>query len=196
MRLPNLTFGKVLAGTATVLVISGGTGYAAARITTADIVDETIKSVDIRNETIRGTDILDGTIRGTDIRNRTIKRADIEPSARLPRALGVTSNNVVTLDGSYVVVSSLELPPGRWHITAKNVVNGQAYIECQVRRDAEVLDHTQGFNDTDSQFVLPGEAVLTVTTTTTVVGECWGLSFDQVLEHDMYALEVAPDSAP
>lgn len=97
MRLPQLTFGKVLAGTAVVLLATTGTAFAAANVTSADIVNGTIQTVDIKNnavtaakiadgavgsseiinQSVKGTDITDGTVGSIDILNETIRTADI-----------------------------------------------------------------------------------------------------------------------
>jgi hypothetical protein len=60
-RLPRLTPSFVVAVLALV-VASGGVGFAAGRVTSAQIQDGTIRTVDIRNNTIRGIDVRPNTI--------------------------------------------------------------------------------------------------------------------------------------
>ena len=78
MRLPQLTFGKVLAGTAVVLVLTTGTAYAHGPITSADIVNGSIRSVDIGSGEVKGRRHRQRTIRSADIFNgRVSKSADV-----------------------------------------------------------------------------------------------------------------------
>ncbi len=77
MRLPQLTFGKVLAGTAVVLVLTTGTAYAHGLINSADIVNGSIRSVDIGNGEVKSDDIGNSTIRSADIFNGGVKSADV-----------------------------------------------------------------------------------------------------------------------
>ena len=91
MKLPQLTFGRVLAGTVLVLVATTGTAYAAATIGSADIIDDSIRSVDLKNETIKSVDILNGTVRSADVMDGNLTSADIADGT-------ITSLDV--LDGS------------------------------------------------------------------------------------------------
>ena len=68
MRLPQLTFGKVLAGTAVVLVMTTGTAYAHGLVNSADIVNGSIRSVDIGSGEVKSDDIDNATIRSADIK--------------------------------------------------------------------------------------------------------------------------------
>ena len=58
---PRITPSFVVAVLALCLA-SGGVGYAAAQITSADIRDNTIQSRDVKDETLAGGDIRDGSI--------------------------------------------------------------------------------------------------------------------------------------
>ena len=77
MRLPQLTFGKVLAGTAVVLLATTGTAYAHGMINSGDIVNGSIRSVDIGTGEVKSADIGTGTIRSADILNGGVKSADV-----------------------------------------------------------------------------------------------------------------------
>ena len=77
MRLPQLTFGRVLGGTAVLLVLTTGAAYAHGPVTSADIVNGTIRSVDIGSGEVKGGDIGNGTIRSADIFNGGVKSADV-----------------------------------------------------------------------------------------------------------------------
>ncbi len=77
MRLPQLTFGKVLAGTAVVLVVTTGTAYAANTVGSTDIINGSIKSIDIGQGEVKGGDIGNSTIRSADIFNGGVKSTDV-----------------------------------------------------------------------------------------------------------------------
>jgi hypothetical protein len=160
-------------------------GLAAGSVGTTQLKDGAVTTRKIANGAVTSGKVADGSL----------KRADIAPGGRLPRARVGTNANVLNLSSSFVVTSSLELPPGRWSVTAKVEVSGQYYISCQLRRGVDVLDSSQGWHGTSSQFILPVETVVTLADTTTIYSECYGTD-DQVYDHDMYAVEVAPAPAP
>ena len=61
------------------LVAAGGTGYAAGKVTSSQIKDETIKSRDIRNGTITGTDLQDGSLTGKELGRASVPRDRLDP---------------------------------------------------------------------------------------------------------------------
>ncbi|GGR43225.1 hypothetical protein J2S40_004275 [Nocardioides luteus] len=77
----------VVIAAATASIFGGGAAYAAARITSADIADQTIQSRDIaaqgvgtsevRNQSIVSGDIAEGGVGASEIRNGSITGADI-----------------------------------------------------------------------------------------------------------------------
>jgi len=77
MRLPQITFGKVLAGTAVVLVATTGTAYAAATVGSDDIINNSIKSEDIRDGNVKSVDLKNGGVRSVDILNETVASVDL-----------------------------------------------------------------------------------------------------------------------
>lgn len=100
-----ITFSNVTAVMA-LFVALGGSSYAAIRVGSAEIADNSIRSKDIHDGevrgrdidkgTVRGTDIRDGDLQGRDIRDHTISGADVKESSlgMVPRAA-----NAETLDG-------------------------------------------------------------------------------------------------
>lgn len=62
-----LTYSNVVSTLALVIALGGGTAYAAARIGSADIIDNSIQSRDIRDSQVRGRDVLDGSIALSDL---------------------------------------------------------------------------------------------------------------------------------
>ena len=91
MRLPQLTFGRVLAGTAVVLVLTTGTAYAANTVGSSDIINGSIKSIDIGSGEVKGGDIGNGTIRSADIFNGGVKSADVLDDSLLAADLAPNS---------------------------------------------------------------------------------------------------------
>ena len=77
MRLPQRTIGKVLLGTAVVLVLATGTTYAAATIGSGDIVNGSIRSIDIKNGTVAGVDIKNESVKSNDIRTDAVTTSEV-----------------------------------------------------------------------------------------------------------------------
>lgn len=59
------------------VVASGGTGYAAGKITSSDIKDGTVQSRDIRDRTVQGVDVKDRSLTGADLQPRSVPRTTI-----------------------------------------------------------------------------------------------------------------------
>ncbi|WP_183095062.1 hypothetical protein [Nocardioides stalactiti] len=101
MRRPQLTFGNILVGTAVVLLWTGGTAYAAATITGADIVDNSVDGIDVKNASIKAVDILDGTVGTADILDGTVRSEDISNGTITQLDLGtgsVASSEIADFD--------------------------------------------------------------------------------------------------
>jgi hypothetical protein len=100
-----LSFANVVALLA-LFVALGGSSYAALRVGSDEIANNSVRSKDLHNNDVRGRDIRKGTVRGTDIRDNdlrgkdvrddTISGADVKESglATVPSA-----QNALTLDG-------------------------------------------------------------------------------------------------
>ncbi len=71
-----LTFSNLTAVLA-LFVALGGSSYAAIRVGSAEIADNSIRSKDIHDGEVRGPDIAKGTIRGTDVRDGDLQGRDI-----------------------------------------------------------------------------------------------------------------------
>src|ERR671935_295521 len=69
-------------------VALGGSSYAALRVGSKQIVNNSVRSKDIRNNDIRSKDIRNSTILGKDVRNNTLTGADVRESSlgRVPVA--------------------------------------------------------------------------------------------------------------
>jgi hypothetical protein len=71
-----LTFSNVVALLA-LFVALGGSSYAAVRIGSRQIADNSVRGKDIRNNDIRSRDIRNGSVLGRDLRNGTVTGADV-----------------------------------------------------------------------------------------------------------------------
>lgn len=72
-----LTFSNVLATFAVALVLTTGTAYAAATITSADIVNGTIAQVDVKPNSLGTNVIKDNGVKSSDIRDSEVTSIDI-----------------------------------------------------------------------------------------------------------------------
>src|SRR5829696_8926620 len=84
-----LTYANVVA-TLALFVALGGTGYAAAKVTSGDIKNRTIKRVDIRKNTLTGTEIRESRLR----RVPRARRADNAGTAQ--NALSASNANLAS----------------------------------------------------------------------------------------------------
>lgn len=75
MRL-RITPSFVVAVLALVLAASG-TGYAAGKITSKQIKNETVQGKDVKNGTLTGADVADGGLSGADLADGTVSGADV-----------------------------------------------------------------------------------------------------------------------
>jgi hypothetical protein len=71
-----MTFSNLTALLA-LFVALGGSSYAAIRVGSAEIADNSIRSKDIHDNEVRGADIAKDTVRGTDVRDNDIQGRDI-----------------------------------------------------------------------------------------------------------------------
>ena len=62
----HLTYANVMASVA-VFIALGGTGYAALKIGSGQIRNNSVRSKDVRNDNLRGKDIRDASLTGSDI---------------------------------------------------------------------------------------------------------------------------------
>ena len=96
-----LTFANVTALTA-LFVALGGSSYAAMRVGSEEIANNSVRGKDIRKGTVRGTDVRDGDLKGKDVRDRTISGADVKESSlgSVPSAdLAASAANAAALGG-------------------------------------------------------------------------------------------------
>lgn len=77
-----LSFANVVSLLA-LFVALGGSSYAAVRVGSGDIVDNSVRSKDLRNDDVRGKDIRNGTVRSRDLRNNSILSRDVHENSLL-----------------------------------------------------------------------------------------------------------------
>ena len=78
-------FGKgryaTVASTLALVLALSGTAYAAATVTSADIVDNTIRTADIRNGAVESLDIHNSTVTSNDIADFSIAPVDVNAAS-------------------------------------------------------------------------------------------------------------------
>jgi hypothetical protein len=77
-----LLFGGLGAAVAFLLATSPVVAQAAAFITSADIVNNTIKSKDVKDNALKGQDVKDGSLTGVDIANGSVADIDLAAAAK------------------------------------------------------------------------------------------------------------------
>jgi hypothetical protein len=136
-----LTYANVVA-TLALFVALGGSSYAALRIGSAQIVNNSVRSKDVRNGDLRGRDVRDGSLTGLDLKSNSLSGTQIDEAGidaatfTLGRAgpLGCTpgpdvsgpSANVIHEDAPLVGCGRVEVStvrPARIFV----VVNGEWY---------------------------------------------------------------------
>jgi hypothetical protein len=122
-----ITYANVMA-TIAVFVALGGSSYAALRIGTSQINDNSIRSKDIRDNDVRGKDIRRGTLTGSDVKDNRLTGTDIRESSLAK----------VPLAGSADVAGSAGLLEGLPASTFER--------SDQIERFGPLEDSTSGFN--------------------------------------------------
>jgi hypothetical protein len=82
MRKPTPKYANVTA-TLALFVALGGTSYAAATISSADVQNGSLRSVDIKNESLKSQDVDNGSLTGSDVKNGSIKSSDVDNASLL-----------------------------------------------------------------------------------------------------------------
>jgi hypothetical protein len=83
----HLTYSNVTATLALFLAL-GGTSYAVLRVSSDDVVNNSLRSADIRNETLRSRDVRDRGLHARDLRRNSLGSGVVKESAlgTVPRA--------------------------------------------------------------------------------------------------------------
>ena len=91
-------------------VALGGTSYAALRIGSKQIVNNSIRSIDVRDNTLRGKDVLNGGLTGKDVANDSLTGADIFETSLGTVPTAVNATNASTLGGKSVTDLTVHCP--------------------------------------------------------------------------------------
>ena len=134
-RLPSkLTFSNIVAMVALFIAL-GGSSYAALRVGSEEIADNSVRSRDLRNNDIRGRDIRTGAVRSSDLRDNDIRGRDIHTGAVRSADLrnnGIRSEDIRTgaiaggdvaadtLTGANLLESSLATVPNAARLDGKS----------------------------------------------------------------------------
>ena len=106
----HLTYANVMA-TIAVFIALGGASYAAVKIGSKEIRNNSIRSKDVRNNNLRSKDIRDRNLRGKDLRADTLGAREIrESSLTVPRA--TTAGNADTVGGRSAEDLRVKCPAG------------------------------------------------------------------------------------
>lgn len=83
----HLSYANVASTLALVGVIGGGGAYAASKVTSAEIKNNTIRSVDLKNrKAVRGIDVKRNSLAGKQVRERSLNASQFAPLAGSERA--------------------------------------------------------------------------------------------------------------
>jgi hypothetical protein len=101
----HLTYANVMA-TLALFIALGGSSYAALRIGTKQVRNNSLLGEDIRNRTLRGEDVLNRTLFGRDLARDTVGGAQVKESS-----LGIVPN-AARLDGITASALKVRCPQG------------------------------------------------------------------------------------
>jgi hypothetical protein len=101
----HLTYANVMA-TLALFIALGGSSYAALRIGTKQVRNNSLLGEDIRNRTLRGEDVLNRTLFGRDLARNTVGGTQVRESS-----LGIVPN-ASRLDGVTASELKVRCPPG------------------------------------------------------------------------------------
>ena len=173
----------VIASLALVIVASGGTAYAATKIGSAEIRDNSIRGVDIRSNEIRSSDVKDGALRAKDFGPGVLASGPKgDPGA--PGATGATGSNggrwllvdasgaIVAQSGGFSVASAYDAPGappgavGNVYINANEDLSDNSIavsIALQNKVEQDANSNTNGrFAGPDGNAEFSGEITSTV----------------------------------
>jgi hypothetical protein len=160
----------VLASLAVVIAASGGTAYAATKIGSADITDNSIRGVDIRTGEVRSSDVKDGSLRARDLAPGTLqagpKGATGEQGpAGVGRWLLVDgAGAIVAQSGGFTVASAYDAPGapagavGNVYINANedlsdNGITSTIALQNQTDQNADTITNGRSLNpDANPEF--------------------------------------------
>lgn len=157
----HLTYANVVSSVC-LFVLLGGSAYAATRIGSAQIVNNSVRSGDIRDHTVRSSDINNGTILSRDVKNGHLLAEDFRPG-QLPAGAtgpqgpagkdgaagtgggggGISTLTVRTATPPIPVACNDDMRPGTFECTG----DGPATARCEPGERATGGGHAGGGQD-------------------------------------------------
>jgi hypothetical protein len=147
----------------------GGSSYAALRVGSAQIKNNSVRTQDLRNNDIRGKDIRNSTITGADVGSNRLTGADIKESTlgvvpNASQAVNATQATQATIAGKAFQTfkdAELSLPTtgGSSTVLSLNVpagtylIFGKGYVNNDGAASARTHCRTTAGTDVDEQFV-------------------------------------------
>ena len=139
--------------TIAVLISLGGTAFATATLTGADIKNNTITGIDIKANSVPGADITNGTITSADIADNAVTAADLSSSAvaKAQPTSGSTSRNLtqindctttelLTLDVSLTHASTIMVTAsGSYAPFTSDLLRGKMFVELRDTNNSTTL---------------------------------------------------------
>ena len=127
MRVPRPS-ASLLVSTAALMVALGGTSYAALKIDSSDIKDNSVKSSDIKDKTIKSRDIKKGGVKSSDVRDASLQAKDFKPGQIPTGPAGVGRWALINAAGQ------IEAQSGGFSVTAAYPVLAQHGRRARARQ--------------------------------------------------------------
>ena len=151
-----LTYANLMSTLAVVLVIGGGTAYAANTVFSSDIVDGQVRTADIGDLEVRAADvaanslgsakIADGGVQGIDVANDSLGGADIDEST-------LQNVNASKVGGFQVRKINFQVPDGTGPTPVLDLGGLQITAECQNFGDGLDVKAFTSKNDASMYYV-------------------------------------------
>ncbi len=174
--LPSRNTGALAVSFVALLVALSSTGVAQAaygKITSKQIARNAITTPKIKNGAVTSAKVRDRSLRARDIRAGVLPPSSLKfASATGNRAFGATQ-------GAPLVVTSLTLPAGKWHLLGStgvtNISGGTISAYCSFGDGATDYPISRGMDvAADRSSFITVQGAVNLATATTVNFECWG----------------------
>ncbi len=200
-----------VASTLALVVALGGTSYAAAMLTGADITDGTITSADVKNNNLKSKDVKNGALKLKDFSTGAKTGLQGAPGPAGPagpqgpqgaqgptgpsNAYSVWNDGTTVMSGSNKTLLTLNVPNGLYVVNSKalvqrNATGGRAWAWCTLssatasdQNTDEVLDLVNAIGSVSNQIV-------TGVTGDPITLECFGTARTNVAWKKITAVKV------
>ena len=177
-----LLIGGLAAVVAFLLATSSLVAQAAAFISSADIINNTIKSGDVKNNSLKGVDIKDNKLTGADINEATLSGVNASTLNGQPASAYQNTAYDFTLPvtaASTSKVFTAAVPPGKY-LANYNVIATGGSPRCALYGRADLAETGKGFQDgfgNGGFFMSSSHAIVTVAAGQSAALWCFGASF-------------------